>query len=108
MLKLEKLSKKTVASNPSGSGDPENSPTQEVKPAAQKTMAPVKLIFEKRALTPDEISLVYGIRKTTLTRLRAEGSGPRYCRIDGTMVAYFPRDVERWLKKNLVLPKDSE
>jgi hypothetical protein len=93
------------AGSSSESSPPEGTATQELKPAMRKNSAPIRLSIEKRALIPEDIHLVYGIKKTTLANLRSERSGPRYCRIDGNTVVYFPRDVEKWLKKNMVLPK---
>lgn len=62
--------------------------------------------MQKRALTLEGVSEVYQIPKGTLANLRSQKRGPRYYKV-GRRVLYFVEDVERWLKAEPVLTRDS-
>lgn len=62
--------------------------------------------MQKRALTPEGVSEVYQIPKGTLANLRSQKRGPRYYKV-GRRVIYFIEDVERWLKAEPVMTRDS-
>lgn len=102
------LSSKPITGKATDIGHPEVAPTQEMKSAGQKAVAPIQVIVSKRVLSPEDVALVYAVKKATLASLRAEESGPRYSRIDGNTVVYFPKDIEKWLKKRAVQPKETD
>jgi hypothetical protein len=62
--------------------------------------------FQKKALTPKEVSLIYGIPEGSLANMRMAKTGAKYHKI-GRRVLYMIEDVEAWVRSNPVLTKDS-
>jgi hypothetical protein len=69
--------------------------------------------LQKKALTPKEVSQVYGLNVGTLANWRYQKIGPRYYRVHsgGTAgsrkVIYMLDDIEAWIKQCPVLTMDS-
>ena len=62
--------------------------------------------MQKRTLTTDGVSEIYQISKGTLANLRWQRRGPRFYKV-GKRVLYFIEDIERWIKAEPVLTRDS-
>lgn len=60
----------------------------------------------KRAGSPYEVYVTYGIPLGTLANMRWKKVGPKFYR-QGRRIVYFFDDVEAWLKENPVLTIDS-
>ena len=62
--------------------------------------------ISRKALTPRDVSFMYGISEGTLGNLRCQNRGPRYFKA-GRKVLYRVEDIERYLFQNPVLTLDS-
>jgi len=60
----------------------------------------------KKALTPDEVSEMYGFSKGTLANLRNKREGAKFYKV-GRKVLYRVEDLENWLFQNPVQTVDS-
>ncbi len=55
----------------------------------------IRAIEEKILLTPAEAAAIVNLKPLTLSRFRAVGGGPTYCKL-GTHVRYFRADLLAW------------
>jgi hypothetical protein len=62
--------------------------------------------MEKKAMTP-QASEAYGLSVGTLCNLRYQKRGPKYHVVGRRKVLYFVSDIELYIKKGLVLTRDS-
>jgi len=62
--------------------------------------------FERKYLSPKEISEKFGIPQGTLTQWRHLGKGPAYFKL-GRKVRYALDDFEEWLKHQRILTSDA-
>jgi len=58
--------------------------------------------IEKRAITPAEVEIAYGIPKGSLANMRWRRIGPRYFKAGARKVLYLVSDVEAWIARNPV------
>ena len=63
--------------------------------------------IERRALTPRDVSFMYGLSEGTLANWRYKRTGPRFYKAGQRKVIYFLNDLENWSKSNPVLTIDS-
>jgi len=64
-------------------------------------------VLERQALTPRDVSILYGISEGTLANYRCKRIGPRFYRLGGRKIAYFQKDLDEWAKREPVLTRDS-
>jgi len=64
-------------------------------------------ILERQALTPRDVSIVYGISEGTLANYRCKRVGPKFYRLGGRKIVYFQNDLETWARREPVLTRDS-
>lgn len=60
----------------------------------------------KKALTPKDCEIIYGLNTGTLANLRFFKRGPRYYKL-GKKILYRVEDIEAWLNSNIVLTLDA-
>ena len=63
-------------------------------------------INKRKSARAELISELYDIPLGTLANMRSKREGPRFYK-RGRRVIYFLEDVEKWIRKNPVLTKDS-
>ena len=63
--------------------------------------------LKKRAITPAELEVIYGIPRGSAANMRWAKKGPKYYKAGGRRVIYMVQDVEEWLSRNPVLTTDS-
>jgi len=61
----------------------------------------------KKFLTPEEVATGYGFSSGHLANLRCKKIGPKYFKVGARKVLYDVIDVERWIRSQPVLTKDS-
>ena len=59
----------------------------------------------KRALTPKECEVIYGLNVGTLANMRVKKVGPRYIKL-GKKVLYLAEDIEGLMAEHIVLTRD--
>jgi predicted DNA-binding transcriptional regulator AlpA len=64
-------------------------------------------LIEKRALTPRDVSFMYGLSEGTLANWRCKRTGPRYYKAGPRKVIYFQTDLDSWAKASPVQTVDS-
>ena len=64
-------------------------------------------IPDKRALTPRDVSFMYGLSEGTLANWRSKKIGPKYYKAGSRKVIYFEADLEAWAKGNPIHTLDS-
>ena len=69
-------------------------------------MSKEEMVISKRALTPREVSKIYGIAEGTLANMRAQRRGAKYFKIN-KKVLYRIEDIESFLFQNPVLTTDT-
>lgn len=60
-------------------------------------------MIEKRALTPRDVSFMFGLSEGTLANWRCKRTGPRYYKVGQRKVIYFLADLDAWAKAYPVL-----
>lgn len=60
----------------------------------------------KKYLSPREVEVEYGLAAKTLERWRAEGKGPRYCKLSARQIKYSRSAVENFLESLTILTYD--
>jgi len=63
--------------------------------------------IEKRALTPRDVSFMYGLSEGTLANWRSKRIGPRYFKAGLRKVIYFQSDLDVWAQSCPVQTIDS-
>jgi hypothetical protein len=56
---------------------------------------------ERKAITPLQFELIYGIPRGSLGQMRHKRIGPRYFKAGKRRVLYMIRDVEKWLTRKV-------
>lgn len=51
-------------------------------------------------ITTSDVANVTGLKAQTLAKMRTEGRGPRFIKLDGGKVCYRPSDIAAWLERN--------
>jgi predicted DNA-binding transcriptional regulator AlpA len=64
-------------------------------------------MIEKRALTPRDVSFMFGLSEGTLANWRCKRTGPRFYKAGPRKVIYFLADLDAWAKACPVLTIDS-
>ncbi len=62
--------------------------------------------LKKRAMTPAEVEMVYGIPRGSLANLRVLRRGAKYYKVGSRRVMYMVEDLEEWLLRNPVLTSE--
>jgi predicted DNA-binding transcriptional regulator AlpA len=62
--------------------------------------------IQKKYLSPKEVEMEYGLTEKTLERWRAQGKGPRYCKISARQIKYSREAVEGFMESSTVLTID--
>lgn len=80
-----------------------------MKEAVREALTPVielQKLAVKPTLSAKEVEKLYGISTKRLELMRAESRGPAYVQLSerGT-VMYQKDELERWLKKNVIVPR---
>jgi len=63
--------------------------------------------IEKRAITPADVEIAYGIPKGSLANMRWRRVGPRYFKVGKRKVLYLVADINRWITKSPIKTIDS-
>ncbi len=59
----------------------------------------------RKAMTPRQVTEIYGIAEGTLANYRYQNKGPRYYK-SGRKVLYWTDELESWLRRQPVLTVD--
>ncbi len=66
--------------------------------------AEMQRLAHKAALSPEEVSTVYGLSVSYLEKLRADNRGPEYVAL-GRKIVYTPKAIEKWMAAQTVTPR---
>lgn len=64
-------------------------------------------VIERKALTPRDVSFMYGLSEGTLANWRSNRKGPKYYKAGSRKVIYFQTDLDAWAKARPVQTIDS-
>ena len=64
-------------------------------------------MIEKQALTPKDVSILFGLAEGTLANWRHKKIGPRFFKLGSHKVIYFKNDLEAWAQLRPVQTIDS-
>lgn len=59
----------------------------------------------KPALSPDEVSKLYGISVSSLEKMRADNRGPAYVNL-GRKILYSAKAIQKWLDAQTIEPRN--
>jgi len=62
----------------------------------------------KKAITPIQFELIYGIPRGSLANMRLKRKGPRYFKAGKRRVLYMIEDIEKWLTRKVRTTKKEE
>ena len=65
-------------------------------------------VIEKKALSPRDVSEMYGISEGTLANWRVQKRGPRFFKMGRKKIVYFQNDLDSWAHANPVNTTESE
>lgn len=62
----------------------------------------------RKAITPLQFELIYGIPRGSLANMRLEKRGPKYFKAGKRRVLYLIEDIEKWLTRKVRRTKEAE
>ena len=60
------------------------------------------MLRKQPLLSPEEVSLLYGIPVSTLSTWRSRDKGPNYTKLEGS-VFYTAKQMEKWIAANEII-----